>query len=317
MKTNSNMSRRRFLQTGGLALAALAVHPFDSLAAAAGGSSTTYKSLRPAPDKRHFTSRAVEAVIAETKPKIKDEKLRWMFENCFPNTLDTTVKHTVKNGKPDTFVITGITLPQGYILAAEDRLEKAVLDWMEDNSRPKPEYSLSLGQAFLARNPGIAQALGPDSRLMVEYDGKEVLLYVSQYTAQVTAGSPHPKVTVTLAENVSINTGGFRRQLGQVSDSVRAFVTADIPAIGSAFFMRKDIPDTVPSVPTFSDRNSDSSQIQRKVSCERECRAPCQNCCKDDLFHALFLLRFQVVPSFCLFFHPLLPVKRSENLFIV
>ena len=99
------MSRRRFLQTGGLALAALAMHPMDSLAAAGGSSS--YKSLRPAPDKRRFTSKAVEAVIAETKPKIKDEKLRWMFENCFPNTLDTTVKHTMKDGKPDTFVITG------------------------------------------------------------------------------------------------------------------------------------------------------------------------------------------------------------------
>ena len=101
----TNMSRRRFLQTGGLALAALAMHPMDSLAAAGGSSS--YKSLRPAPDKRRFTSKAVEAVIAETKPKIKDEKLRWMFENCFPNTLDTTVKHTMKDGKPDTFVITG------------------------------------------------------------------------------------------------------------------------------------------------------------------------------------------------------------------
>ena len=101
----TNMSRRRFLQTGGLALAALAMHPMDSLAAAGGSSS--YKSLRPAPDKRRFTSKAVEAVIAETKPKIKDEKLRWMFENCFPNTLDTTVKHTLKDGKPDTFVITG------------------------------------------------------------------------------------------------------------------------------------------------------------------------------------------------------------------
>ena len=99
------MSRRRFLQTGGLALAALAMHPMDSLAAAGGSSS--YKSLRPAPDKRRFTSKAVEAVVAETKPKIKDEKLRWMFENCFPNTLDTTVKHTMKDGKPDTFVITG------------------------------------------------------------------------------------------------------------------------------------------------------------------------------------------------------------------
>jgi meiotically up-regulated gene 157 (Mug157) protein len=38
---------------------------------------------------------------------MKDPKLAWMFENCFPNTLDTTVKFARKNGKPDTFVITG------------------------------------------------------------------------------------------------------------------------------------------------------------------------------------------------------------------
>src|SRR5699024_3557983 len=36
-----------------------------------------------------------------------DPKLAWMFENCFPNTLDTTVDFSTKNGRPDTFVITG------------------------------------------------------------------------------------------------------------------------------------------------------------------------------------------------------------------
>ena len=30
-----------------------------------------------------------------------------MFENCYPNTLDTTVRYEEKNGKHDTFVITG------------------------------------------------------------------------------------------------------------------------------------------------------------------------------------------------------------------
>jgi meiotically up-regulated gene 157 (Mug157) protein len=30
-----------------------------------------------------------------------------MFENCYPNTLDTTVDFQVKEGRPDTFVITG------------------------------------------------------------------------------------------------------------------------------------------------------------------------------------------------------------------
>jgi hypothetical protein len=41
------------------------------------------------------------------KAQIKDPKLAWMFENCYTNTLDTTVEFAMKDGKPDTFVITG------------------------------------------------------------------------------------------------------------------------------------------------------------------------------------------------------------------
>ncbi len=33
--------------------------------------------------------------------------MAWLFENCFPNTLDTTVDFEIFNDKPDTFVITG------------------------------------------------------------------------------------------------------------------------------------------------------------------------------------------------------------------
>lgn len=33
--------------------------------------------------------------------------MAWLFENCFPNTLDTTIDFEMINGKPDTFVITG------------------------------------------------------------------------------------------------------------------------------------------------------------------------------------------------------------------
>lgn len=32
--------------------------------------------------------------------------MAWMFENCFPNTLDTTVQFKMSDGRPDTFVIT-------------------------------------------------------------------------------------------------------------------------------------------------------------------------------------------------------------------
>lgn len=39
----------------------------------------------------------------------ENQKLSWMFTNCFPNTLDTTVhfRKDKKDGKPDTFVYTG------------------------------------------------------------------------------------------------------------------------------------------------------------------------------------------------------------------
>ena len=56
---------------------------------------------------RKFISESVEAKITEIKKLIRDEELGWLFENCFPNTLDTTVTYRLIDGKPDTFVITG------------------------------------------------------------------------------------------------------------------------------------------------------------------------------------------------------------------
>ncbi|HOK67135.1 MAG TPA: glycoside hydrolase family 125 protein [Anaerohalosphaeraceae bacterium] len=66
-----------------------------------------YISRRPPLEKRTFVSEAVEETIRRVKPQIRDPKLAWMFENCFPNTLDTTVDFEIIDGKPDTFIITG------------------------------------------------------------------------------------------------------------------------------------------------------------------------------------------------------------------
>ena len=67
------------------------------------------KDLRPAPEKRCFRSEAVEKQITDLKDKLTaiDPKLYWMFANCFPNTLDTTVRYRSVEGDDDTFVITG------------------------------------------------------------------------------------------------------------------------------------------------------------------------------------------------------------------
>lgn len=106
-------TRRDFLRMGGLGIAALAANGSKLFAQnksakpAVLPSAQNMASNRPAMPQRKFVSKAVEAAISETKAKIQDQKLAWMFENCFPNTLDTTVTHTTSGGKPDTFVITG------------------------------------------------------------------------------------------------------------------------------------------------------------------------------------------------------------------
>lgn len=66
-----------------------------------------FKTNRPPVDKRLFTSKAVEDEIIRVKKLLTNSKLAWMFENCFPNTLETTVHYRMIDGKPDTFVYTG------------------------------------------------------------------------------------------------------------------------------------------------------------------------------------------------------------------
>ncbi|MEI6139223.1 MAG: glycoside hydrolase family 125 protein [Mariniphaga sp.] len=101
-------NRRNFLIKGGVGVAAIALS--SSTIAEAGRSTlsaSNYASKRPEPSKRKFTSRSVEATITRIKAQIKDPKLAWLFENCYPNTLDTTVNYKLIDNKPDTFVVTG------------------------------------------------------------------------------------------------------------------------------------------------------------------------------------------------------------------
>ena len=66
-----------------------------------------FVSQRLPREKRKFHSDAVEQLINEVKGAISDPKLAWIFENCYPNTLDTTIDFGTKSGKPDSFIITG------------------------------------------------------------------------------------------------------------------------------------------------------------------------------------------------------------------
>ncbi|MBI9035140.1 MAG: glycoside hydrolase family 125 protein [Bacteroidales bacterium] len=96
------MKRRDFIIQSGLLSTGSILLPNYLLSKPKG-----HENNRPAIHNRTFRSKSVEDLIQTIKPAIKDPELAWMFENCYPNTLDTTVDYEMINNRPDTFIITG------------------------------------------------------------------------------------------------------------------------------------------------------------------------------------------------------------------
>ena len=96
------MNRRQFIQSTVLIASGAAIAGSNLWAAESG-----FPVVRTPLAKRKFKSAAVERTIEQVQVSIGNKELAWMFGNCFPNTLDTTVDFEVVNGKPDTYVITG------------------------------------------------------------------------------------------------------------------------------------------------------------------------------------------------------------------
>jgi len=95
--------RRQFIKTSGVLSAGILLHKTNLFANKVAG----FESQRPPLAQRKFTSPHVEAAIEAIKKALPGKEIAWLFENCFPNTLDTTVDFELLDGKPDTYVITG------------------------------------------------------------------------------------------------------------------------------------------------------------------------------------------------------------------
>lgn len=96
------MNRKTFLQNTSVLGAGLALNKFSF-----GQTTQNFPEVRWSVSKRHFKSDVIESAIKTFQSKVANKELGWLFNNCFPNTLDTTVFYSEKNGKPDTYVITG------------------------------------------------------------------------------------------------------------------------------------------------------------------------------------------------------------------
>ena len=152
----------------------------------------------------------------------------------------------------DTFVITGISLPDGYVFAAEKRLEAEIVKYMAENNAETYNFSVGFSRVFTASDETVMPQLDENSTVLIEYDGKSYSLYVSQYVVRAKEESPIPEVSITVAEKVSDNTDAIRQAVSQAkSDMEKAVSGIDVTKLGLPYFLRKDIDDTAKGNPAF------------------------------------------------------------------
>lgn len=96
------MKRRTFLHNSALLGAGMLASKFSYAQVGA-----NFPVVRVAEKDRHFKSDVVEGIIQEFQSKVADKELAWLFNNCFPNTLDTTIYDESTATQKLTYVITG------------------------------------------------------------------------------------------------------------------------------------------------------------------------------------------------------------------
>lgn len=96
------MNRKDFLQQSALLGAGMLASKF-----ALASTDTTFPTVRVPFNKRHFNSPVIENAIKEFQKNVKNKELGWLFNNCFPNTLDTTIYDESTAQQKLTYVITG------------------------------------------------------------------------------------------------------------------------------------------------------------------------------------------------------------------
>lgn len=153
-----------------------------------------------------------------------------------------------RNLKPttdDTFVLLNIIMPYAYILAAEDRLEAAIIDYMARVNSPLFNPSISFSRIFFEEEPAFLEALNENARLSVKYNNIARFYYISTFTYTMSTGEILPEVTVDLIEELTTASNSLQTKLDALKEDVlSSFGSRDVLRQTLPYFLRKDAEDT-------------------------------------------------------------------------
>ena len=139
----------------------------------------------------------------------------WIALNKEDSTFGVVMPNVANNFKlkaGDTFNIININLPKAYILAAESRLDYAIIKDMFNDNAERFNFAIDFSRIYLRENYdenevknklGIYSLLDESSRILVYVDDNTtVYQYVESYTYECKASEMLPKISLELANSI-------------------------------------------------------------------------------------------------------------------
>ena len=183
----------------------------------------------------------------------------WIAVKKDNTTFGVVMPNATNNYKPsvgDKFVITGIKMPKSLVLAAEKRLDEALIKYMSENNDEKFSFSVSFSRVFLAENSMLAGLLNENSRIYIKYNDKEYFMYVNSFTCKADKNCLYD-ISVELTDKLSANVSALRSTITEIAGDIigermgASLNVSDILGRISRYFISKINSDTSNGLITF------------------------------------------------------------------
>lgn len=151
------------------------------------------------------------------------------------------------NYKPtsgDSFVLLNITMPQGYVTNAENKLKEEIIKYMAINNTEKFNFSITFSRIFFAENPDILEKINENARVRIEYNREIYELYVSNFDYRMGEKDSLPEIKIELVDEITASKGALQNSIDSVKQDIMSSVgSIDFFKQGLKYFIRKDVPD--------------------------------------------------------------------------
>lgn len=150
----------------------------------------------------------------------------------------------------DKFVLTGIKMPDSFVLAAEKRLNEQLIETLKEQNEDTFTFSIKFFRTYLASHPELASSISENVKLSIKYDGTVYPFYVSSFERKADDNILY-EINVELSKSLAVSSSTLQSKLDSVKGDVLTSVAKEIKQDRTqGNFLRKDIDDTAAGIIT-------------------------------------------------------------------